>query len=234
MIYTEFTKKVRAKVIANKNYNKIFCIGYNKTGTTTLETILRLYGFNLPNLEEQQLRLSKNCLQTNYTEMENFVSHYDAFKDLPFSHNTTYVAADALFPDSKFILTIRDSENWFNSEKSFTKKLFNLKSLDNLDENTVLNKFNYLYHGYLHMFWKRSLMVCENGEFFPNWKKLFNKEHMINLFENRNLEIIKYFSDSDDKLLVIDISKEKTTKRICDFLNIPSEFSINMPHANKT
>ena len=57
MIHTDFTKKVRAKVIANKNYNKIFCIGYNKTGTTTLETVLKLYGFHVPNLEEQQLRL---------------------------------------------------------------------------------------------------------------------------------------------------------------------------------
>ena len=107
-------------------------------------------GFHVPNLEEQNYD-SQNCLQSNYTEMENFVSKYDAFKDLPFSHNTTYVAADALFPNSKFILTIRDSENWFNSEKSFTKKLFNLNSLDNLDENTVLNKFNYLYHGYLYV-----------------------------------------------------------------------------------
>ena len=60
-------------------------------------------------------------------------------------------------------------------------------------------------------------MVYENGEFFPNWKKLFNKEHMINLFENRNLEIIKYFSDSKNKLLVLDVSKEKQLRKFVTF-----------------
>ena len=57
MVPTDFTKKVRAKVIANKIIIKFFALA--TTGTTTLETVLRLYGFQLPNLEEQQLRLSK-------------------------------------------------------------------------------------------------------------------------------------------------------------------------------
>jgi len=37
-----------------------------------------------------------------------------------------------------------------------------------------------------------------------------------------------------EKLLVVDITQEKTTKKICEFLNIPNEFVIEMPHSNKT
>ena len=40
----ELAKVVRKNVLDNKNFNKIFCIGYNKTGTSTLETVLKLYG----------------------------------------------------------------------------------------------------------------------------------------------------------------------------------------------
>jgi hypothetical protein len=81
----QFTSAVRGIVLSRKKFNKIFCIGYNKTGTTTLETVLRLYGFNLPNQQEQEARLTRQCFSTNYLELSDFVRRFDAFQDLPFS-----------------------------------------------------------------------------------------------------------------------------------------------------
>jgi hypothetical protein len=56
----DFTKTVRPTVIANKDFNKCFCVGFNKTGTTTLERVLRTYGYRMPSIEEQELRFTKN------------------------------------------------------------------------------------------------------------------------------------------------------------------------------
>jgi hypothetical protein len=88
--YDELEKK-HPRVISNKNFNKIFCIGYNKTGTTTLETVLRYYGFKLPNQQEQEVRLTKNVFSTEYEELKEFVQMYDAFQDLPFSQDVGFV-----------------------------------------------------------------------------------------------------------------------------------------------
>jgi hypothetical protein len=50
----EFKRRVAPRVIASKRFNKLFCIGYNKTGTTTLEAVLRAYGYQMPNQQKQE------------------------------------------------------------------------------------------------------------------------------------------------------------------------------------
>ena len=42
------------------------------------------------------------------------------------------------------------------------------------------------------------------------------------------------FSKTKNKLLIIDITKEKDTRKICSFLNIPAELAVEMPHENKS
>ncbi|MGM0953485.1 MAG: sulfotransferase [Pseudomonadota bacterium] len=234
MTMQEFTKAVRPRVLANKNFNKIFCIGYNKTGTTTLETVLRLYGYQLPNQQEQEIRLSKNVFSTEYEELKGFCSNYDAFQDMPFSQGLTYVAADALFPNSKFILTERAAESWFKSMCGFHKKVFNIDDLSKLTEKDIVEKFTYLYPGYSHANRERLLSSFNGEERHVRWDKLYDYELYTKMYASRNEEIKRYFMNAPHKLLVIDVTKETSTKRLCDFLNIPSELSIDMPHRNKT
>lgn len=230
----EFTAAVRPVVLSNKSFNKIFCIGYNKTGTTTIEAVLRLCGYNLPNQQEQEIRLTKQCFNCDYTGLKSFVSSYDAFQDLPFSQGEIYVAADALFPNSRFILTERDSGDWFKSMTSFHKKVFNFETLENLSEQDVLTEFNYRYKGYSHQNKKRLLTNFVGEKGFTNWGLLYDKDYYINEYEQRNNRIKKYFQNSLNKLLVIDLTAEDTTEKICRFLNIPVELEIDMPHANRT
>ena len=230
----DFTRLVRPVVLSRKNYNKIFCIGFNKTGTTTLEAVLRLYGFNLPIQQEQEIRLTRQTFSTEYSEFKTFCSQYDAYQDMPFSQGEVYVVADALFPSSKFILTERISEDWFNSMCNFHKKIFKIENLQKLTENDVKKKFNYLYPGYGHENKRRHLATFYGEKLEIQWQKIYDKEYYINNYEQRNERIKKYFMNAPGKLLVIDVTKEKSTRKICDFLQIPQEFSIDMPHANKT
>lgn len=230
----EFTHAVRPKVFAGKNFNKIFCIGANKTGTTTLETVLKLYGYSLPSQAEQEIRISQSAFSTDYTDFSNFVRQYDAFQDLPFSQGLIYVAADALFPNSKFILSERDSESWFNSAKLFFEKEYKIDDLSNITESDIFEKFDYLYRGYAYAYKSRMLTSFKNSKKEIRWDKLFDKDYYIFLYEERNQQIKKYFSDTVDKLLVLDVTKEADTEKLCNFLNIPKNFSFKMPHVNKT
>ena len=234
MLPKGFIENARPVVLSRKNYNKIFCIGFNKTGTTTIELVLRHYGFNLPDQEEQEIRLTQASFATDYTELCNFVRNYDAFQDLPFSQGEIYVVADALFPCSKFILTERNPEEWFRSLCAYHQKMFALGDLALVTEQDLIEKCDYIYKGYVRDYKRRFLTSFYGGVEFTDWSKLYNKEYYIGMYEQRINCIRRYFAHAPHKLLVIDVTKENTTQKICDFLNIPQEFVIDMPHENKT
>ena len=221
-------------VISNKNFNKIFGIGFNKTGTTTLEKILQCYGYKMPNQQEQESRLTKQTYQTNYSELKDFCSRFDAFQDLPFSQGFTFIVADSLFPNSKFILTERDSESWYNSMKTYYLRNY----LDNISkpicEKDVKGKYKYLYSGYLDISNEYLLTTFEGNQKKVCWDKFFDKDYYISAYEQRNQDVKKYFASSPQKLLVIDITKEEDTSKICDFLNIPEQFIFETIHENQT
>lgn len=230
----EFTRAALPRVLANKTFNKIFCVGFNKTGTTTLESVLRLYGYSLPNQHQQEIRLTKSAFSTDYRELFAFCSQYDAFQDLPFSQGLTYVAADALFPDSKFILTERHPDEWFQSMCRFHQKTFAIDDVTNMTEQALLEKASYLYPGYTHENKKRILSAFDGTDQKVLWDKLYDYEFYTSMYLRRNEEIKRYFLNAPQKLLIIDITLEETTEKVCQFLNIPSDLIVKMPHQNKT
>ncbi|MCG7624820.1 hypothetical protein MHM97_15745 [Epibacterium sp. Ofav1-8] len=230
----EFTQMVSQHVIGNKNFNKIFGIGFNKTGTTTLRTILQLYGYNVAQQQTQEARLTKAVFHTDYTEFKSFCDKHDAFQDMPFSQGLTYVAADALFPNSKFILTERDVDAWFTSMTRFHQKSFKLGDMDKVTEQDIREKIAYLYPDYIHFHKERLLTTYEGATKQVLWDKLYDYDYYTKAYQYRNEAIKTYFADAPDKLLVIDVTKEVDTSRICQFLNIPAQYTIKMPHENKT
>ena len=80
---------------------KIFAIGFNKTGTTSLHTLFKLLGYSSYHgtkwrgCDDLELLRSYNCFSDGIP------------KDLP--------KLDRLFPGSKFILQVRDLESWIYS-----------------------------------------------------------------------------------------------------------------------
>jgi hypothetical protein len=229
---TDFAKLVKPVALANKTFAKIFVIGFNKTGTTTMDVVLRLYGYSLPDQHEQEAKLSKQFFAGNYAPLHEFVRNYDAFQDMPFSQEHTYIVADTLFPGSKFILTERDPEAWFESMCRFHKQFFELDDLASLTENDLLTKFNYIYEGYVHESKKIFLTEVKDGVQTVRWDMLYNKPYYINKYKQRNDEIKRYFANRPQDLLVIDIEKTQTTEALCEFLNIPVKFTIKMPQMN--
>ncbi len=90
---------------------KVFGIGLNKTGTTTLAACLRHLGFRHALYKPVRLgqfrRGDLDCLF-------HTVAKYDSFADWPWPW--LYREIDAAFPGARFILTVRkDRETWFRS-----------------------------------------------------------------------------------------------------------------------
>jgi len=217
---------------------KVFCIGYNKTGTTTLERVLTDLGYRMPNQARQETLVVEEFLQGNYEPLYALCKKYDAFQDMPFSQGVTYAIVDAIFPRSKFILTIRDSHAWFESLVRFhlngILKKAGVKKLDDFSEFTFKDKAIYLHKNYLQKATKIHAISFINYDIHFDWSLVYNKKHRIELYERRNKDIIYHFHERKDQLLVIDITKEKDNSKIIEFLDLPKDLIKELPHLNRS
>jgi hypothetical protein len=90
---------------------KIFCIGFHKTGTTSLSVALNTLGYRVtgPN------GVNDPDIANNVHRMaDDLVKRYDAFQDNPWP--IIYKELDRKYPGSKFILTLRNADSWIKSQ----------------------------------------------------------------------------------------------------------------------
>lgn len=97
---------------------KVFCIGWHKTGTTSLGHALvklrfKTFGWH-GNLGMQLI----SRWHEGHPELKSLISsianEYDAFEDLPWP--LLFKQCYELYPDARFILSVRkDAETWLNS-----------------------------------------------------------------------------------------------------------------------
>jgi hypothetical protein len=100
---------------------KVFGIGLNKTGTTTLGVCLKELGYNTKGYTRNSKKLLRQIvLDGNYRNVNPTVFQYDAFEDWPWPLIWPYL--DKQWPGSKFILTLRKTpEEWLESVKMHSK-----------------------------------------------------------------------------------------------------------------
>lgn len=89
---------------------KIFGLGFHKTGSTTLETALITLGYTAIGKQDHLFAATQN---NNWEEVENVISQHDGFRDMPWP--LIYKEIDKRYPGSKFILTVRDDDQWLQS-----------------------------------------------------------------------------------------------------------------------
>lgn len=91
---------------------KIFCIGFQKTGTSSLRDALRRLGYSVSGVFGRDLSLEE--LRDTYVERGlAIVEKFDAVEDMPWP--LMFRELDVRFPDSKFILSVRETDAWFRS-----------------------------------------------------------------------------------------------------------------------
>ena len=92
------------------NKPKVFCIGFHKTGTTSLELALKKLGNRVTgSFGTKDPDIANKVHEMAYAMVDNF----DAFQDNPWP--ILYKELDKEFPGSKFILTRRPADTWIRS-----------------------------------------------------------------------------------------------------------------------
>jgi hypothetical protein len=133
----------------------------------------------------------------------NLVHQYDAFEDRPWNHTDFYKVLDKTFEGSKFILTTRNVEQWWDSYIRWNNKI------------GLRDSWHYRINS----------EVCYGLSSFLDNPDLSKKTYL-----DRNNKIKDYFSDNPNFLL-LDVNEDNKFEKLCRFLNkeVPSEL---YPHLN--
>ncbi len=227
---------------AQKSWNKCFGIGSNKTGTTSLAHIFKdLFGYRC-NQSKVELTSTIQIIKGNFMPFKQVMSELDFHQDLPISQGHYYIAIDALFPNSKFILTTRDSRSWAESTlRRYGNRLIHVAlNLESLPRASLFTGYS---HSWISHFMRKQIAILKTdlekrqlSDGLPPKDYEFSSElkaSLIKDYEERNEEIINYFKYRPDDLLVIDLSCELNTRKITKFLGISCHFSAPIPHKNK-
>ena len=204
---------------------KVFCIGTGKTGTTSLETALKMLGFKMGDQASGEL-LIEDWAKRDFRRIIQLCKTADAFQDVPFCLDYTYQILDHAFPNAKFILTIRNSgEEWFESLTRFhSKRLAKRIGIQRLP--TIDDHKNDPYH-YKGWMWRTFELVY--GTDTP----LYDRKTYIDSYLNHNETVKDYFKNRPEDLLILNVSETDAMKNLCEFLNIQYSGQI-MPHLNKS
>jgi len=239
--YAKELAQIQRMCRSYKSWNKCFGIGFNKTGTSSLKAVVTdILGY-LSNQAKVEINSTIQAISGNYLPLQKEISLIDFHQDLPASQGNTYVALDALFPNSKFILTVRETKTWY---RSFIHQ-YRIPLLDLATGSTRIRQAH-IYKGYSHRwishFMEDQINVLKKEiktnrlQSLEDYKEFkFSEEFNLScahLYEFRNKEILQYFKGRDNQLLILDITKEKSIEKIRDFLGIPNFFNASMPHLN--
>ena len=114
-------KKLNLLFVPEKYNSKVFCIGYNKTGTTSLGESLIILGYKHSSYDNKVWfdYYAKNKI----VKIMKYTAKFESLDDLPWLKEDMIPILDKVFPGSKFIYLTRDEESWKKSIYHWTYKL---------------------------------------------------------------------------------------------------------------
>jgi len=201
---------------------KVFCVGRNKTGTTSLEAALQELGYIVGDQRSAE-RLIGAYAQRDFYPFISYCQTAEAFQDVPFSWPFTYVVLDQAFPGSKFILTVRDSAEACYA--SYVRHQSQRLGRDRLPTPAELKRDPYVYPGWSYEV-KHALRPRADDE-------LYDRDRFIRTYRTHNRQVKTYFAHRPDDLLVLNIKDSDAYKRLCTFLG-KTPMRETMPWKNKT
>ena len=206
-----------------KGKTKIFCIGRNKTGTTSLKKAFEDLGYPVGRQEVAEQLTADHYFTGEFDRIIDYCNSAQVFQDIPFSYPKTYQYLDKAYPNSKFILTVRDDEEqWYRSVTRFHAKLFGRNG--NVPTFHDLQRAKYIRQGFMTNITK----IHGTTDLDP-----YNKDIMTHNYLHHNDEIIQYFKDRPDDLLVINIADKGAYAKFAKFLDLDIQEK-DFPWENKT
>jgi len=197
--------KVGTGTIINVKYGKvidlnpiptrIFNIGWHKTGTTSLNEALNILGLDSVHWPSAHWakRLYNEVIE--YKLSRTVESHY-SLTDMPVG--LLYKELDAAYPGSKFILTIRNENDWLYSvERHWDINRSPYRA--GWDSDPFTHKLHSLMYG----------------------RKKFDADIFLAAYRRHNDEVLSYFHTRKQDLLILDLDSDHKWEQLCEFLGLP-------------
>ena len=187
---------------------KIFCIGFYKTGTTTLFEALQVLGFRTINGDKPGSYAGADDGSTMLRQIEagdfNLPTFelFDAFTDNPYFH--LWREMYARFPDARYILTVRDEKQWIDSCVRFYR-------------NRRI----------------RPMRLWMFGKYANPSKDAASRQAWLDAYRAHNAAVRAHFASRPGQLLELDIIRRPRWDELCNFLGVPVP-AVPLPHANPT
>ena len=214
--------KSRYQNLLVKDKVKYFCIGRNKTGTTSLKKAFENLGFIVGDQRAAELLTDRHYFNNDFEEIVKYCKSAQVFQDVPFSYPNTLKHVDSAYPGSKFILSVRDdAEQWYQSLTAFHSELLGNGEIPTVE---ALREAAYVKPGFMY----NTVRIHGTTDEDP-----YNKEKMITHYNRYNQSVIEYFSDRPEDLLLINLADEAGYQRFVEFIGVDSRIT-EFPWENKT
>lgn len=167
--------------------SKIFGIGLIKTGTTSLCEAMKILGYS----------------SIHYSINPDYdVHHNDFICDMPMQ--TRFNKYDHRYPGSKFILSIRNLDEWLISCEKWVNNY-------PCRRGSVTSRYRIEQFG----------------------TDLFDVDKYTLSYHNHYAKVVNYFANRQQDLLTLNICSESSWDKLCNFLSkdIPN---LSFPHQNKS
>ena len=222
---------------------KIFCIGFNKTGSTSLHGAIKELGFAEfgSTMANGEVHL-QNLVGGNVNEVLNYVErNYKAgnivFKDIPFSVPHFWKDLYKKYPDAIYVLSERDSsKQWYNSIYKFHRKVFRLSEVPSWEE---VMKIEYRYNRDTSTGIHVNKLNARGGLIYDYLRTTFGEKHlpydkdnMIKCYEAYNKEVKEFFKDKKN-FISVNVSNDNDYTKLANFLG-KKPLANKFPMLNKT
>jgi len=187
---------------------KVFGLGLSRTGTRSLSAALHLLGWDTIHYP-----VDRAALETLMRGDVRFphLERYDGMTDITVS--PYFEDLDRTYPGSKFVLTVRDEEGWLKSCKNHWEGRSPFQEGEGEDHST-------------HMEIRRFLRAAVYASYD------FHEERFRRAYRRHVEDVLRYFEDRPEDLLVLAIAKGEGFEKLAPFLGVPVP-SQPFPHKGK-
>lgn len=203
-----------------RNRSKLFCIGRNKTGTTSIAKAFEQLGYVVGKQRPAQMLL-REYVARDFEPIVRYCKSAQVFQDAPFSYPETYKHMDAAFPGAKFILSVRDdAEQWYESLIRFHAERFGNGEVPTAED---LKGAPNVWTGRA---WEANRALYNSPEGDP-----YNKDVLIAHYHEYNESVRGYFRSRPRDFIEINVARKGDYERLIQFLGVESDYN-NFPWEN--
>ena len=177
--YERILRRLRYEIKPQRYDSKIFCIGFNKTGTTSFGDAMNMLGYDHSSFNTKLWRVAY-CKDHNLWQILRYTSKFESFDDLPWLKEDMIPILDQFFPGSKFVYLYRDETSWAKSMKNWTY----LKTGELPDMDLKLDEYR-KHKEFIDFYFKDSSddkflrLDVKDPEAFFQLAKFLGKEHLV-------------------------------------------------------